>query len=103
MLASEQASMAAVIRLTDDGLVSSASLAWGSVGPTVITCPEAVDRLIGRPLSLEVLSEAAAFVRQAVRPITDIRATAEYRIEIAGNLLLRLCDLNERTQYLFSG
>ena len=92
-LACSLASMAAVIRLSEDGNVSAASLAWGSVGPTVITCSEAVDALIGRPLSLESLSEAAAIVRQAVRPITDIRATADYRREVAGNLLLRLCDL----------
>jgi len=91
-LACSLASMAAVVRLTDDGLVSSASLAWGSVGPTVMTCPEAVEALIGRPLSLKVLSEAAAIVRQAVCPITDIRATANYRREVAGNLLLRLCE-----------
>jgi xanthine dehydrogenase small subunit len=91
-LACSLASMAAVVRLTDDGLVSSASLAWGSVGPTVMTCPEAVEALIGRPLSLKVLSEAAAIVRQAVCPITDIRATADYRREVAGNLLLRLCE-----------
>ena len=92
-LACSLASMAAVVRLSEDGKVSAASLAWGSVGPTVVTSSEAVDALIGRPLSLESLSEAAAIVRQAVRPITDIRATADYRREVAGNLLLRLCDL----------
>ncbi|MBI5591695.1 MAG: FAD binding domain-containing protein [Deltaproteobacteria bacterium] len=92
-LACSLASMAAVLRLSDDGIVLAASLAWGSVGPTVITCPEAAAGLIGRPLSLDRLTEAAAMVRKAVSPITDIRATAEYRRAVAGNLLLRLCDL----------
>ena len=92
-LACSLASMAAIIRLSDDGIVMAASLAWGSVGPTVITCPEAADRLIGQPLSMDRLTEAAAIVQKSVCPITDIRATADYRRIVAGNLLLRLCDL----------
>ena len=91
-LACSLASMAAILRLSDDGIVMTASLAWGSVGPTVITCPEAADRLIDQPLSLDRLTEAAAIVQKAVCPITDIRATADYRRAVAGNLLLRLCD-----------
>jgi len=91
-LACSLASLAAILRLSEDGIVLAASLAWGSVGPTVITCPEAADRLINQPLSMDRLTEAAAIVRKAVCPITDIRATADYRRTVAGNLLLRLCD-----------
>jgi xanthine dehydrogenase small subunit len=91
-LACSMASMAAIIRLSDAGIVIAASLAWGSVGPTVITCPEAANRLIGQPLSADRLAEAAAIVKKAVCPITDIRATADYRRTVAGNLLFRLCD-----------
>ena len=91
-LACSLASMAAIIRLSDAGIVIAASLAWGSVGPTVITCSEAANKLIGQPLSADGLAEAAAIVKKAVRPITDIRATADYRRTVAGNLLLRLCD-----------
>ena len=91
-LACSLASMAAIIRLSDDGIVMAASLAWGSVGPTVITCSEAAANLLGQPLSINRLTEAAAIVQNAVCPITDIRATADYRLAVAGNLLLRLCD-----------
>ena len=91
-LACSLASMAAILRLSDDGIVMTASLAWGSVGPTVITCPEAAANLIGQPLSSDRLTEAAAIVQKAVCPITDIRATADYRRAVAGNLLLRLCE-----------
>jgi xanthine dehydrogenase FAD-binding subunit len=91
-LACSLASMAAIIRLSDDGIVMAASLAWGSVGPTVITCSEAAANLLGQPLSADSLADAAAIVQKAVCPITDIRATADYRRAVAGNLLLRLCD-----------
>lgn len=94
-LACSLASMAAVFRLSDSGIVLTASLTWGSVGPTVIICTEAADMLIGWPLSLDRLTEAAAIVQKAVCPITDIRATADYRRTVAGNLLLRLCDIKK--------
>ena len=92
-LACSLASMAAILRLADDGIIMSASLAWGSVGPTVITCAEAAGRLIGQPLTMDRLTEAAAIIQKAVCPISDIRATADYRRSVAGTLLLRLCDL----------
>ena len=89
-LACSVASLAALLRVSDDGIIEKATLAWGSVAPTVFTCPEAEQILIGAPLSLEKLRQAAAIVRRDVSPITDLRATAEYRRVVSGNLLLRL-------------
>ena len=83
-------SLAALVRLGRGGKVASAQLAWGSVGPTVWRCPEAEAALAGRRLSLSALMDAAAVVRQRVQPISDLRASADYRREVAGNLLLRL-------------
>jgi CO/xanthine dehydrogenase FAD-binding subunit len=83
-------SLAAVLHLSDEGIVLEAHLAWGSVGPTVVTCREAEAALEGKPLSLDVLEKAAALVRLAISPIDDVRAGAEYRRLVAGNLLLRL-------------
>ena len=86
-------SLAALVRLGHGGKIAEARLAWGSVGPTVWRCPEAEAALVGRKLSLNALSEAAALVRARVRPIDDVRASADYRREVAGNLLLRLAEL----------
>lgn len=89
-LAIAVASMAAVVKLADNGTVSAARFAWGSVGPTVVRCPAAETLLVGQPLSEELLGEAAALVQATVTPIDDIRASADYRRTVAGNLLLRL-------------
>jgi xanthine dehydrogenase FAD-binding subunit len=89
-LACSVVSMAALLRLALNGVVEKAALAWGSAGPTIITCPEAEKKLIGEPLSMALLQEAAALVRKAVSPISDVRADADYRRIVAGNLLLRL-------------
>lgn len=89
-LAIAVASLAATVRLAADGTVAEARFAWGSVGPTIVRCAEAEQALVGKPLTEENLNTAALLAQQAVQPIDDIRATADYRRSVAGNLLLRL-------------
>jgi xanthine dehydrogenase FAD-binding subunit len=89
-LAVAVASLAALIVLDGDGRVAQARIAAGSVGLTVVRCHEAQARLLGRRLDREALVEAGEAVRRAVSPLDDIRATADYRRKVAGNLLLRL-------------
>lgn len=84
------ASLAALLRLSSAGRIESARLAWGSVGPTVMAAPDAEAALIGERLSRAALEKAAVLARRAVSPIDDIRASAAYRRQVAGNLLLRL-------------
>jgi len=86
-------SLAALVRTGPGGKVAEARLAWGSVAPTIWRCAEAEEALAGRRLTLSALMDAAAVVRQRVRPIDDLRASADYRREVAGNLLLRLAVL----------
>lgn len=89
-LACAIASMAATLRLSDDGTIEAIGLAWGSVGPTVVRAPEVEEMLAGRRLDLETLRKAARVVEETVRPIDDIRASANYRKVVAGRLLFRL-------------
>ncbi len=86
-------SLAAVARTGPRGVVEDIRLALGSVGPTVIRCEAAEQALTGRRLNMTALRDAAKLVRSTVRPIDDIRASAKYRREVAGNLLLRLSQL----------
>ena len=83
-------SLAALVSLSREGVVEDARLAWGSVGPTVVTSPEVADALRGRPLDVESLKNAAPLAEKAVKPRDDLRASARYRRTLAGNLLLRL-------------
>lgn len=86
------ASFAALLRLSDSGVVENARLAWGSVGPTVVTSKAAENALIGNRLNHDVLARAAAMAQAAVSPIDDIRAGAAYRRQVSGNLMRRLSD-----------
>ncbi len=89
-LACSVVSLAALLRLGPGDEVEEVALAWGSVGPTVVRCPEAEATIRGERLSAGSLRRAAALAREGVSPISDVRAGAEYRRIVAGNLLLRL-------------
>jgi xanthine dehydrogenase small subunit len=89
-LAISIASLTALVKTTETGIVEKTRFAWGSVGPTTVTSEEAEAALIGKPLSEETLKALMPFVEKAVSPIDDLRASASYRRVVAGNLLFRL-------------
>jgi CO/xanthine dehydrogenase FAD-binding subunit len=91
-LACSLASIAALLWISDAGIVEQAVLAWGSVGPGIVVVPAAEQILAGRRLTRDALETAAVTVRATVAPIDDVRASADYRRMVAGNLLLRLSE-----------
>ncbi len=60
-------------------------IALGSVAPTVIRLPKVEQALAGGA----DMDEAVRLLHQDIRPIDDIRSTADYRRDVAGNLLRR--------------
>jgi xanthine dehydrogenase FAD-binding subunit len=84
------ASMAVLARLSGEGTIEKIRLAWGSVAPTVISSRTIEDALTGKPLTEKVLRDVMPLAADAVSPIDDVRASAEYRRMAAANLLLRL-------------
>lgn len=85
------ASMAALLEKDKTG-GRRIRLAWGSIGPTVVTAP-AIERVLEeRGLGSAALCEAGPLLAAVANPIDDIRASAEYRRRLAANLLLRLAD-----------
>lgn len=72
-----------------DSTVTAARLAMGSVAPTVVLVPDVDEVLTGRSLTTEAIAAAAAAAARAVTPISDGRATADYRVEVISVLLER--------------
>jgi CO/xanthine dehydrogenase FAD-binding subunit len=60
----------------------------GSVAPTVLRIKEAEERLIGRSINRQNIENAAEIVKNNINPITDVRATAEYRKDVSGDLFI---------------
>jgi xanthine dehydrogenase iron-sulfur cluster and FAD-binding subunit A len=59
--------------------ISRASIALGSVAPTIVRAAEAEESLVGRPLTPYTIARAARLASDAARPIDDIRGSAAYR------------------------
>jgi len=91
-LAIAVASLAAMFSLTEDGTMTEARLAWGSVGPTVVRLNGLEQQLQGRQPSALDLRQIVEQVKTGVSPIDDIRATAAYRRSVSANLLVRLLE-----------
>jgi CO/xanthine dehydrogenase FAD-binding subunit len=64
-------------------------VAFGAVAPTPIRSARIEDALRGKPLDDTVIADAIAMVRGEISPITDIRATAEYRTRMTEVMLKR--------------
>ncbi len=70
-------------------LVTRARIALGSVAPTIIRAAEAEAYLVGKDLTNEVIKHAAELAAAAARPISDIRASADYRRDMVCVLVAR--------------
>jgi len=73
------ASVAARLSCDSAGRVTTARIALGSVAPTPMRATKAEATLHGSQLDEDVIASAARHARDASSPISDIRASADYR------------------------
>lgn len=81
-------SLAIWVRATE-GLIADVRIALGAVAPTPLRATAAEQYLIGKEFGSEVIEEGAGIVSAEVRPISDVRASAAYRKEMARTLTRR--------------
>ena len=79
----------AVLLDFDGDVVTDARIAFGSVAPTIVRATAAEQALVGRKLTSEIIETAAELIQEAISPIDDIRASAEYRRHLAGIITQR--------------
>ena len=79
--------MAASRILVEKGTIQSAAIALGSVAPTPVRMGEVEAFLVGKKLSPKLIDEAETLAQATVKPIADIRSTAEYRRWASGRLV----------------
>lgn len=77
-----------VLRLVDDK-VQDARITLGAAAPTIIHAEDAEEFLEGKPLTDEIIAEAAHLAEEATRPISDLRGSADYRKYMIGVLVKR--------------
>jgi xanthine dehydrogenase small subunit len=74
---------------TEGGRITTARLAFGGMAATPRRAPAAERALVGRPLEEGTVRAAMDALTADFRPISDWRASAEYRLAVARNMLLR--------------
>jgi CO/xanthine dehydrogenase FAD-binding subunit len=67
-----------------DGVITTAHLVLGAVAPTPLRIQAAEEALLGQPPVEETFQRIAAIVLEEVRPISDQRASADYRRRMSG-------------------
>ena len=83
------ASVSARLAYEPDGkTVRAARLALGAVDETVIEAPDAAAVLVGHSLDEALLSRCAEAAAQACSPISDLRASADYRRQLIKALVI---------------
>jgi CO/xanthine dehydrogenase FAD-binding subunit len=87
--------------LVVDGTVHEIRLAAASLAPFPVRLNRVEDAICGRAVDAEPIQSARGALLAVVRPIDDIRSTADYRSRVAANLLeefLSTIEASERSQ-----
>jgi xanthine dehydrogenase small subunit len=74
---------------TSKGQVVQASMGVGGVAATPVRAVQTQAALSGQPWNATTVAAAAACLQTEFSPISDMRATAAYRVQVLGNLLQR--------------
>ena len=80
---------AAAALFVDKGNFKAPRIALGAVAPTVIRAPKAEAYLDGRKVSAEAMAEAGRIAATEAKPISDFRASADYRRDLIAVLVKR--------------
>ncbi|HEX9986986.1 MAG TPA: FAD binding domain-containing protein [Chloroflexia bacterium] len=70
----------AIVLTFEDERVSHASITLGCVAPVIVHAKEAEEYLVGKRLGPEVCAEAGRLVCAGIKPISDLRGSAQYRL-----------------------
>lgn len=88
---SDISAVCGAFRLTvRDGAIVAARVAFGGMAGTPKRAAACEAALAGSPFAEATIARAAAALRQDYAPLDDVRGSAAYRLEAAGNLLWRL-------------
>jgi xanthine dehydrogenase small subunit len=80
---------AAIALVVDGDMITRARIALGGVGPVVMRMPAVEKFLTGADLTADAMREAGKLARQAIKPLTDVRGSADYRLQLVENLLAK--------------
>lgn len=72
---------------TNHEQINETRIVFGSVAPIFMRCVQTENLLRGQKLNEEIIRSACTSLSREISPIDDIRSTANYRLQVAKNLL----------------
>ncbi len=78
---------AAMLMRRNGERIESIRIAYGGVGPVILRLPKTESFLTGKTLSLDVLEGAGAIAKEEITPISDVRGSRDFRLQLAANVL----------------
>ena len=81
--------LCARLSLAKDRTIVAARIALGAVAPTPMRAVAAEKALTGKAVSPEILEQAAQLASEEISPISDVRASGDYRRRMTGVLVRR--------------
>jgi xanthine dehydrogenase FAD-binding subunit len=82
------ASIGVAIKL-DNNIIKDIRIAYGSVGPTIVRILEFEKEFVGKKFELSLFEKMAEKYKSSIKPISDVRGSAEYRKKMVKNLLIK--------------
>ena len=79
----------AILVRRDGDRIATARVAYGGVGPTVVRMPRTEAALAGQPFTEATFQRAGDVAAGEIRPLTDVRGSADYRLQLARSVLLK--------------
>jgi carbon-monoxide dehydrogenase medium subunit len=73
----------------ENSTCSSGRIVLGAVAPTYIRCSKTEEFITGKPITEETAEQAGQIASESCAPITDIRASADYRRQLVKVLVKR--------------
>jgi xanthine dehydrogenase small subunit len=80
---------AAIWLKLDGPAIADVRIACGGVGPNILRLPRSEALLRGHSIDEELFHRAGLLARSEITPISDVRGSADYRYQLAQNILLK--------------
>jgi xanthine dehydrogenase small subunit len=80
---------AAMLMKRNDGHVESIRIAYGGVAPVVLRLTKTEEFLAGKAFEKSTFAAAGEIARAEVAPISDVRGTKDYRLQLAENVMTK--------------
>lgn len=67
--------------------IESINIAFGGVGPVVIEMSKTEEFLLNKEFTIENIKEASKVAKSEIAPISDVRGSKEFRLQLAENIM----------------